>query len=119
VDKVASIIISLRKGDEFSKERATIEYGINARTGKLSLINAQSLGRFNNKLSSEWDKVVRHLDERMTILGSSNVFTLPEMVTKFKNKELYQKAVIEPKGNVSWDNETENTLYDDLFEMPI
>ena len=119
VDKVASIIISLRKGDEFSKERATIEYGINARTGKLSLTNVQSLGRFNSKLSSEWEKVVRHLDERMTILGSSNVFTLPEMVTKFKNKELYQKAVIEPKGNVSWDNETENTLYDDLFEMPI
>jgi hypothetical protein len=41
------------------------------------------------------------------------------MVTKFKNKELYQKAVIEPKGNVIWDNETENTLNDNLSEMPI
>jgi len=122
VDKSSSIIVSLRKGDTKSKDRATIEYNIDKRTGKLRAVNVQCLGRFNNRLSMEWDSVVRNLDERMSILVNSNIFTLPEMVTKFKNKEKYQKAVFGLKGNVVWDSETENILGDDLanlFELVI
>ena len=114
VDKPSSIIVSLRKGDVKSKDRATIEYNIDKKTGKLKVTNIQCLGRFNHKLSSEWDNVVRNLDERMSILVNSNIFTLPEMVIKFKKEEKYQKAVLSPKGNIIWDSETEK-VFDNVF----
>lgn len=119
VDKSSSIIISLRKGDKTSKERATIEYRIAKRSNKIILENVQCLGRFNNKLPEDWSKVVSSLDERMKILGNSNVFTLPEMITKFKTKELYQKAVFTDKGYLNWDIGTNSDNSNDTIIDPL
>jgi hypothetical protein len=72
--------------------------------------NIQCLGRFNGRLSPEWDKVVRKLDDRLTLLVNSNVFTLPELITKFKNKEIYQKAMVGKRGQINWDIQTEDNF---------
>jgi hypothetical protein len=110
VDKVTSIIVSLRKGDIKSKERATIEYRITKSSNRFTLMNIQCLGRFNATLNDEWNKVIKQLNLRMDILGSSNVFTLPEMITKFKNEEIYRKAVFSLKGEIKWDKETKKHI---------
>jgi hypothetical protein len=108
VDKPSSLIISLRKGSADSQERATIEYNYYTQSFKLMVRNLQCLGRFNSRLPLEWDKVVRKLDDRLTLLVNSNVFTLPELITKFKNKEIYQKAIISTRGQINWDSQTED-----------
>jgi hypothetical protein len=117
-DKASSVIISLRKGDPSSKERATIEYNCSKKSNKVILKNIQSLGRFNHELPDQWNYVLQKLDDRMKILGSSNVFTLPEMIVKFKNgKNTYSKAVFNKKGFVVWDCEySEN---EEIMDLPI
>ena len=117
-DKPSSLIISLRMGSKTSNERATIEYNYRMMSGKIYMTNVQCLGRFNNKLTDDWSYVVRKLNERVQLLGSSNVFTLPELITKFKHKEIYQKATFDKNGYPHWDNGLENEE-EDFFEMPI
>lgn len=112
IDKSSSLIISLRKGDVNSKDRATIEYRIQKMGNKFIINNIQCLGRFNKRLSDEWNYAVRNLDSRISVLGTSNVFTLPEMVTKFKLKETYHKAVSTEKGNIIWDTDKNNNTID-------
>jgi hypothetical protein len=43
---------------------------------------------------------------------------LPELITKFKHKEIYQKATFDKNGYPHWDNGLENEE-EDFFEMPI
>ena len=65
VGKSSAIIISLRKGDQDSTERATIEYKLSKHDDKVNIERVQTLGRFNNRLEKEWDSVLFKLDERM------------------------------------------------------
>ena len=67
IGKATSIIVSLRKDDDKSIERATIEYKLHKPedTNKVTIKRVQSLGRFNNKLGEEWNDVLFKLDERM------------------------------------------------------
>lgn len=66
IGKCSSIIVSLRKGNNESNERATIEYRLSKNlNGELEIKRVQSLGRFNNSLSKEWDEVLFNLDEQM------------------------------------------------------
>jgi hypothetical protein len=61
IGKPASFIISLRKGSY--GDRATIEYNLTKVEDKVEVKRIQSLGRFNNKLSEEWNDVLFKLDE--------------------------------------------------------
>ena len=61
IGKPASFIISLRKG--YYGDRATIEYNLTKVEDKVKVKRIQSLGRFNNKLSEEWNDVLFKLDE--------------------------------------------------------
>jgi hypothetical protein len=64
VGRASSIIISLRKDSEASNVRATIEYQVSKETDKpIKIKRVQTLGRFNEKLSEEWDLVLFKLDE--------------------------------------------------------
>jgi hypothetical protein len=66
IGKCSSIIISVRKGDINSDERATIEYFLQqVPSGKVEVRRIQSLGRFNGGLSEEWNEVLFKLDEIM------------------------------------------------------
>ena len=65
VGKVNSVIVSFRKGEEESDSRATIEYKISKEDDKIKIKNVQCLGRFNGSLTSEWDKPIEILNERM------------------------------------------------------
>jgi len=61
IGRPASFIISLRKGHY--GDRATIEYNLTKVEDKVEVKRIQSLGRFNNKLSEEWNDVLFKLDE--------------------------------------------------------
>lgn len=105
-----SIIISIRKGDKDSEIRATIEYRIRGLNKGYDIHNVQCLGRFNQKLDLGWNNVVKILDDRIKMLGKSNIFTLPEMITEFKTKKWYKKLINTKQGYPMWDNETEEVV---------
>jgi hypothetical protein len=65
VGRVGSIIVSFRKGSVDSDIRGTIEYYLSKEEDKLKIRNVQCLGRFNSRLTEEWNEPVRILDERM------------------------------------------------------
>ena len=80
INRAESLIISLRKDCPEGEERATIEYKIfGSKDNKMRLWRTQTLGRFNQKLTSEWDKPVEMLDKGIYkmvndgILGFFNV----------------------------------------------
>ena len=86
VDKPASIIISLRKGDNNSRNRATIEYKIEDNFNKIRFNRVQSLGRHNEKLDETWTKVLIELDTRMFYTLENDIFKLPEVEIKYGGK---------------------------------
>ena len=65
IDKPASIIVSLRKDDLESIERATIEYQVSKYNDEVQIKRVQSLGRFNGKLEFKWDEPLFKLDKIM------------------------------------------------------
>lgn len=74
VNKASSIIISLRKGDSESKERATIEYHITNYYNSVVIKRVQTLGRFNYPLGPEWNESIDLLDKRINKLVNYGVF---------------------------------------------
>jgi hypothetical protein len=78
-----SMIISLRKDD--GKDRATIEYRLNKVRNKFFLNRVQTLGRFNKKLTEDWDKVLSKLDEKVNNFLQKNEFILPKITITLKN----------------------------------
>ena len=76
IDRPSSIIISLRKGNPDSKERATIDFSIDRIHHKMKLFRHQTLGRFNLPLTTEWVNPVQTLENRFRDLVNNNVFKL-------------------------------------------
>lgn len=93
IKKEHSVIVSLRRGSEDSKDRATIEYKVMVGfdDDKLELNRVQSLGRFNYRLDESWDTTLSLLDERINDLVNRNIFDLPEGVLDYGNKQIYTK----------------------------
>lgn len=87
VDRPSSIIISLRKGNNNSKERATIEFSVDRILGNVKLIRSQTLGRFNNSLTPEWENPVQILESRFRTLVEDGVFKLFTCVFKIGYNE--------------------------------
>jgi hypothetical protein len=108
IGKCSSIIVSVRKGDNDSDERATIEYKISKPSGKLSIERVQSLGRFNNKLDDEWNDILFKLDEVMLYYVKDERFDTVQIKKKCKNGvELNSTSDWNDNGKLFW---TENKI---------
>ena len=92
VQRAESLIISLRKNDVKSEERATIEYRVSKHKDRIEFKRIQALGKFNAMLDVSWMSVIRKLDARIEILNNPLIFGLPELVVKLKDMELYSKS---------------------------
>ena len=101
IDKCGSIIVSLRKGNNTSDDRATIEYVLNKSVGtdKISIERFQSLGRFNNRLSEEWNDVLFKLDEVMLSYVKDNRFETVKIIKKTNGKEFTSDSTWEEFGS--------------------
>ena len=100
IDKCGSIIISLRKGNDTSDDRATIEYVLNKSVGtdKISIERFQSLGRFNDRLSEEWNDVLFKLDEVMLSYVKDDRFETVKIIKKTNGKEFTSDSTWEEFG---------------------
>jgi hypothetical protein len=62
IGKPSCLIISVRCG-KFLEDRATIEYILTKKDDKIYADRVQSLGKFNQKLESQWTPVLLKLDQ--------------------------------------------------------
>ena len=101
IGKCASIIISVRKGDNESDERATVEYYLKklSSDSEIDANRIQSLGRFNNRLSEEWNDVLFKLDEVMLSYVEDKKFEPVKIKKDCKNgKELTSDSTWKDDG---------------------
>lgn len=121
VNKPDSLIISLRRGSEDSKDRVTIEFKIQSIKNNIVLRRVQTLGRFNKRLTPEWNDSINSLDFNIEKIVENNLFKLPsvelklgykiiESQSKFKENTFISDFLdVEDKFNLVWENtEIEN-----------
>ena len=83
-EKPYCLIISLRKNDTEGNQRATIEYQFR-RDG---LYRSQTLGKYNQPLSDDWDEPIIDLDQRLTYYYVKELIELPVMVKRYPNGKI-------------------------------
>ena len=105
VNRAESFIISLRKGDSSeSKDRATIEYKINQQNDKIKFKRVQTLGKFNKKLTDDWDESFSKLDKIIDKLLNKDMFEFPELIVKLGNKVIKTKSHFIERNHYGIDN---------------
>ena len=125
VEESNCFIISLRENSTNGSERATIEFRY--RKGK-SPENVQSLGKYNNALSPNWNFVLEELQNRVNRLWEKNVIVTPSMTKEFPNgKKLTRNAIWKDYGKernsyykgwrMEWDNTEEYRLSNSDFDL--
>ena len=92
IKKPESVIFSVRKGDNDSKDRATVEYNIR-KIKKVELERVQSRGRFNHELESKWEDVLNILDQKINQMTKKGLFELPKIICKVGNHEITSESV--------------------------
>jgi hypothetical protein len=108
IGKCGSMIVSLRQGGVDSDVRATIEYKLSYTfVGKIIHVDrVQSLGRFNKKLTEEWDDVLFKLDRRMLYYVKDENFDTVKIKKVHKSGlELESSSYWNDNGHLVWDKE--------------
>jgi len=125
INRPDSLIISLRKGDVNSKERATIEYRIEpVINNRVTLRRVQTLGRFNQRLSEEWETPIHFLDEILENLVTEKIFQLPNLEVNIANKVVKSKCVIVEdlwpmeRGYLKWENTIPDFVEPNFDDLP-
>lgn len=86
IGRPESFIVSLRKGDINSENRATIEYRINKdERDKIIAKNVQCLGRFNQRLFNDWNRPVIVLDSMVSKIFKDNRYETLKLEKEFVN----------------------------------
>lgn len=107
IGKSSSIIISLRKDDVNSDERATIEYKLSKKLDYVCIERVQSLGRFNGKLSDEWNGALFSLDEMMLSYINDKNFDTVKIIKECKNGTKFSSnSSWNEHGKLRWDEQT-------------
>jgi hypothetical protein len=111
IQRASSFIISLRTDD--GKNRATIEYRMSKLENKYPVFQrVQTLGRFNQSLSKDWDNAISILDMRINDYFRSTKslsFSLKTMIAN-QVRKVEDAKVDEKSGQYIWegrDNSTE------------
>lgn len=119
IQRAEALIFSLRKDNNESKERATVEYKI-YKNNELEIQRVQTRGRFNKDLDKSWEVPLEILDKRMSDCIKYNLFELPKIVCKVGNKEFISGSKFEtPKSynNLRYQmyilNATETLVWED------
>lgn len=112
IESPNSFIISIREGSRNGKERATIEF----RYSKGSHPNnVQSLGRFNEMLSNNWNYVLEEIQNRVKRLSELRVIEIPKMKKTFPNGKEVTRQSYWNKKMLVWDNT--DGAKDDFFNF--
>lgn len=103
IGRPSSIIISLRKENEFGENRATIEYFFKKQNKKLVFKRIQSLGKYNSKLDDEWNLPLKKLDdivETWTSIPEEDIVKISKECAN--GMKFSSDSYFDEDGNIRW-----------------
>jgi len=113
IGRPSSFIISLRKGSIEGDDRATIEYRIKMVDGKIDAQRVQTLGKYNSRLTEEWDNVLLKLDKIVLSSIKDKRFETPSITKKCMNGAKFDSdSYFDDDGTIKWTfNRIESNSY--------
>jgi len=103
IGRVSSMIISLRKGGYDSDNRVTIEYRIEKQFDEISAHRVQTLGKFNQRICDELEKIICILDQKVLSLIKDDRFeTFGIEKTCANGIHLYSESGFSENGKLFW-----------------
>jgi hypothetical protein len=98
IKRVGSVLISLRRGEGETEERASIEIEVTPLVFPdemyFNLRRVQTLGKRNNRLDNSWDDVLSKLDERIEYIVRERLFDTLQIGGEFGGRKVFSDYVI-------------------------
>jgi hypothetical protein len=114
VSKPSSIIVSLRNNEN---ERATIEYQLRKINDMVIINRVQSLGKRNQPLSSDWNKVLLSLDKIMLCYVQDKNIDLVKVIKENKMGMRFESnSVCGEYNTLVWEDKRINQGFVSLFD---
>jgi hypothetical protein len=93
VKRVGSVLISLRRGEGETEERASIEIEVTPLVWPdemyFMLRRVQTLGKRNNRLDNSWDDVLSKLDDRIEYIVREKLFNTLQIGGEFGGRKVF------------------------------
>ena len=107
IKRVDSLLISMRRGEGDTEERASIEYRVTlcSQDNIFELERVQTLGKFNQRLDESWDDALIKLDNK--IYQYEDLFDTLQIDGEFGGRKVFSDFTIESR--VSYQRETNNS----------
>ena len=107
IKRVSSLLISLRRGEGDTEERASIEYQIIPMVWpdkmEFDLKRVQTLGKFNHRLDESWNDVLIKLDQRISDLVYDRVFDTLQIEGEFGGRKVFSEYEIKEYDRSEFD----------------
>jgi hypothetical protein len=98
VKRVGSVLISLRRGEGETEERASIEIEVTPLVFPdemyFMLRRVQTLGKRNSRLDNSWDDVLGKLDERIEYIVRERLFDTLQIDGEFGGRKVFSDYII-------------------------
>jgi len=98
VKRVSSVLISLRRGEGETEERASIEIEVTPLVWPdemyFMLRRVQTLGKRNNRLDNSWDDVLSKLDDRIEYIVREKLFDTLQIGGEFGGRKVFSDYTI-------------------------
>ena len=98
IKRVGSVLISLRRGEGETEERASIEIEVTPLVWPdemyFNLRRVQTLGKRNNRLDNSWDDVLSKLDERIEYIFREKLFDTLQIDGEFGGRKVFSDYII-------------------------
>lgn len=93
IKRVDSLLISMRRGQGDTEERASIEYRITLgpKSNLFSLERVQTLGKYNHRLDESWSDALIKLDTR--IFDCEDLFDTLQIEGEFGGRKVFSNSV--------------------------
>ena len=108
IKRVGSVLISLRRGEGETEERASIEIEVTPLVWPdemyFMLRRVQTLGKRNSKLDNSWDDVLSKLDERIEYIVRERLFDTLQIGGEFGGRKVFSDYTIKEydRPQVDW-----------------
>ena len=112
IKRVNSLLISVRRGEGDTEERASIEYDIFPLVWpdvtEFNLHRVQTLGKFNQRLDSSWDDVLVKLDDRISKLVDDKIFDTIQIKGEFGGRKVFTDYTIKEYDRTGYNTSVTN-----------
>jgi len=111
IKRINSVLISLRRGEGETEERASIEIEVTPLVWPnemyFNLRRVQTLGKRNNRLDSSWDDVLSKLDDRIEYIVRERLFDTLQIDGEFGGRKVFSDYIIKEYDRRSYGGDTQ------------